>query len=547
MAERPPSRPRVAWEKVVTPRERRPPLEPYEVTMVQPLQTDNEWLCVYREEQETVDFIQAFVSSPEENEDQKIEFLDSICMLCRTANRHVLSQGLDAFCYTYDLAENIKVLLQKEPRDQLSTEVRWKAMLAIARLSSVESVPEGKEESLLEACFSRVFFLPPRAEMRGLTLELYIWTLDAMDNMLETLVLNCSVPRVTELVQNIFQMLLNFTNSETVVARVRALETIRTLSNLLAKNPSLEAWDRFGRDMYGPVCYGDLQIPILGQLLGRLLLFYSSKEETSFPAHDALLALSRLIHNQKSRSAAKGKAQELHWKPDRPSILYQPTTRDFVMEFAEHLRCWEITDVVLAAIEAMRDSSIFDKEAARSVLDLFMRYPSSWLADVPKIMSCIHENLEHINMESARQSVASLLRTLTDQDPTKVVLNLLKLSPPGDRILQDIPEEQGPSSHQTSPIHNGTAMWEVMLSIPQTLEKIFEELLRQIRRRKSHSLVESTIENAYITHLALMASTEFQSEDCGNTYQRHSSLMTASLLLRRLIPLSERPDMTSRS
>ncbi|XP_074011268.1 maestro heat-like repeat-containing protein family member 7 [Numenius arquata] len=138
-------------------------------------------------------------------------------------------------------------------------------------------------------------------------------------------------------------------------------------------------------------------------------------------------------------------------------------------------------------------------------------------------MSCIHENLECINMESARQSVGSLLLTLTDQDPTKVVLTLLKLSPPGDS--------------------NGTAMWEVMLSVPHTLEKIFEELLSQLRRRKSHSPVESTIENAYITHLALLASTECQSEDCGNTCQRRSSLMTVSLLLRRLIPLSERPDM----
>ena len=34
------------------------------------------------------------------------------------------------------------------------------------------------------------------------------------------------------------------------------------------------------------------------------------------------------------------------------------------------------------AIEAMRDSSVFDKEAARNMLDLVMRNPDFWLADV---------------------------------------------------------------------------------------------------------------------------------------------------------------------
>ena len=111
-----------------------------------------------------------------------MKFLDSICILCRTAKHQGLSQGLDVFCHSYELAENIKVrghpaplgkgarppgtgtlggqrlggvrlwwhwvlaaarshpacalqvLLEEEPRDQLCTALRQQAMLAIAEL-----------------------------------------------------------------------------------------------------------------------------------------------------------------------------------------------------------------------------------------------------------------------------------------------------------------------------------------------------------------------------------------------------------------------------
>ena len=40
---------------------------------------------------------------------QKLKFLESICILCRTARCRGLSEGLDVFCHSYELVENIKV------------------------------------------------------------------------------------------------------------------------------------------------------------------------------------------------------------------------------------------------------------------------------------------------------------------------------------------------------------------------------------------------------------------------------------------------------
>ncbi|XP_071669745.1 SUN domain-containing protein 3-like [Patagioenas fasciata] len=90
------------------------------------------WLPVYQFERRHVDSIVSFVSSPE------------------------------------------KVLLEEEPRNKVRTAVRWNAMLAIAELSAVERALEGKEASLLQACFSSVFLLPPEEKMQDMGRYLFL-------------------------------------------------------------------------------------------------------------------------------------------------------------------------------------------------------------------------------------------------------------------------------------------------------------------------------------------------------------------------------------
>lgn len=105
----------------------------------------------------------------------------------------------------------LQALLEEEPRDHLRTAVRQLAMDAIAALrylpippghpcprgpcppvrgleallpapvsdrplslcSSVETVLEGQKESLIHACFTSVFLLPPEEDMQGLDASLY--------------------------------------------------------------------------------------------------------------------------------------------------------------------------------------------------------------------------------------------------------------------------------------------------------------------------------------------------------------------------------------
>ncbi|XP_064894280.1 uncharacterized protein LOC135575982 isoform X2 [Columba livia] len=127
---------------------------------------------------------------------------------------------------------------------------------------------------------------------------------------------------------------------------------------------------------------------------------------------------------------------------------------------ARYLRTSERTDVVLVFIEAMRDTSIFDKKRATDLLDMVMEFPDFWLADLPKIMRCIHKNLDSINTAPARQSVESLLLLMADRRPGKVLTTLLRIAPPGDRTALD--------------------MWDMMISTPRPLKKILKDLRKRL-------------------------------------------------------------------
>ncbi|XP_021237182.1 uncharacterized protein LOC110390253 isoform X2 [Numida meleagris] len=231
MEERPPSRPRVAWEKSGAPQDRRPPPEPYEVTEVQPLHADAVWDAVYEEEKEAIDCIEAYVNSTEKDLVQKMQFLNSICTLCSNAGNKGSTEGLDVFCFTNKLAENMRVLLSKEPMEQLCTALRYHTMNAIAALSSVKALSEDEILRLLNVCFQVVFYLPPEEDLNTC---LYNHTLRAMDNMLQILLVSHPTSSVSKELQNILEVLLPFTVSQSKIVRERAMERMWNLCGFMA-------------------------------------------------------------------------------------------------------------------------------------------------------------------------------------------------------------------------------------------------------------------------------------------------------------------------
>ncbi|XP_021239528.1 uncharacterized protein LOC110391893 [Numida meleagris] len=239
MEERPPSRPRVAWEERGAPQERRPPPEPYEVTEVQPLHADADWLPANEEEEneeeeneeEDKEIIEDFLRRTDE-EMRKVTFLKSICTICRKRKKRGLSESLAVLSREKNVVAKVKKLLENEPTDQLCTAVRYQAMLAIAALSEVRAIAEDEIRPLLNACFKAIFHLPPR---ENLNIFLYDQTLHAMDNMLQMLLVSHRTS-FSEEPWNILEVLLRFTSTQNKSVCERAMERISKLISFITSS-----------------------------------------------------------------------------------------------------------------------------------------------------------------------------------------------------------------------------------------------------------------------------------------------------------------------
>ncbi|RLV62492.1 hypothetical protein DV515_00019259, partial [Chloebia gouldiae] len=293
MEKRPPRQPKVAFEEVVVvaPEESSSSEEPTTVTVVEQLQLHSRWVPDYAEN--TVDFIQAFASSP--SKEQKMEFLHSICTLCRDSKLHDFSEELKDFCGRFKLAETVQLLLNLEPRHEICDGVQRLAMLALAELRCPPGHPILQETSrrrsrhrrptglllspgstigitletrkVLRLCFNSVFFLRPLGEMSPVEATL------------------CT------------QILLEYLFSDFTVTQERVLGRIRALSHLLAKF-STEKGDEEEND---GAASGQIQIPVLGKLLGHLFFRLYRPENRITALVDILCCLMTFISAQKCR------------------------------------------------------------------------------------------------------------------------------------------------------------------------------------------------------------------------------------------------------
>ncbi|CAM9983003.1 unnamed protein product [Bubo scandiacus] len=195
--------------------------------------------------------------------------------------------------------------------------------------------------------------------------------------------------------------------------------------------------------------------------------------------------------------------------------------------FGEYLQPSQKMHVLLMAIEALTADDVHNRQMGRDIVDMAVRDPASWLLDVPKIMRCIHKNVEHIHRESAQKRLDSLLLELTKWSPREVVRSLLRISPMCDRAAM--------------------AMWEVMLSVPWSLGNVLMELFDVLQDCRVRKVFSSATEDACIYPLSLLACADIDAEEFAALYKaqrylRRPSPVMLSLVLTGLVTLSKTPE-----
>nr|XP_026653490.1 uncharacterized protein LOC113460190 [Zonotrichia albicollis] len=225
------------------------------------------------------------------------------------------------------------------------------------------------------------------------------------------------------------QMLLEYTRFEREAVRERAMGRIAVLTNLLSNYSTLKPSVNFGRDSSGPVRPEDISFPAMGRLVGRLILFRYSGEQTSYTAFHALFSLAEFLYKSRPRDGS----DVFSWEAVTTSSLCYLSIIDCTQAFGRYLHSSERTDVVLEAIEAMKDPSILNKDVPCSILDVVMEDTDFWVTDVPKTVKCIFENLLYTTTEAGCVKVESLFLLMTTQYPSAVVISLCEMALQGDR------------------------------------------------------------------------------------------------------------------
>ncbi|XP_064256763.1 uncharacterized protein LOC135287346 isoform X4 [Passer domesticus] len=437
--------------------------------------------------------------------------LQLLAMLAITQLRYLLVPLRDALCPP---AQGPEMLLPSP----VST---WNLSLC----SSV--LPELLDNTqLISSSFQSVLLLPPEEEMTGLEASLYTQTVDAMDILLKAVVLKSG-----EVLQDVLEVLLTFTSSERAVVRERALQRICSLSHWLASCSTLEPFcssaclPQTGQNEERDDACGQIQIPVLGKVFGCLILMAFEEEKTNHVALDALYALLNFISQQQRVTLPEDNAQlQAHWEDGISSSLHSPNAKDFIEAVGKYLGPSERTHIILSTITMFRYSSPCNHQVALSMLEVTGRDPDWWLTDVPKIVSHIYHTGLVTDIQ-VQHSLHCLLLLVADRSPVQVVTTLLQIAPRGDR--------------------NALSLWEVMFSVPQTVEKVLKELRVQLQDLKN-GIFRTFPENDCLSYLAARKMKVLLPDLMNLLRQNCTSLvMMALMVLQNMMKCLKRTEASS--
>ncbi|NWQ96345.1 MROH7 protein, partial [Burhinus bistriatus] len=344
-----------------------------------------------------------------------------------------------------------------------------------------------EKTSLLPTCFCSIFHLPPQ-DTQGPEAYLYSKTLAAMDSMLQSLVCSAGTFGVLEL-QNILQLLLPFTNSQTAVVQERALARIARLANFITTYALLQVCPCFARaTVAGHQCSKTHQFVMLGKLVGHLTLCCTCDDKrTRHEAAEALHHLHIFVVQQLSRrSWLPNKEQLQHqegWQVRQPWQCPQTShALKLFWMFMKYLQPADRVDIILIAIKSFRGLNTYSITVASHMVDILVVDTVFQLRQVLNIVWDIYRNLPSIKAVVALKSLDSALLLLTDKHPSEVVASLLQCSPTCTRVA--------------------VAMWKMMFSEPQAAKKVLQELLRMLMNQSLRKTSTSTKDSPRILSLA---------------------------------------------
>ncbi|XP_066843610.1 uncharacterized protein [Anser cygnoides] len=551
MEQRPPSRPRVAWEEDESSQESSSLMEPIEVCEVEPLQPDAIWLPVYEEEEEAVDFIEAYVRNPE-----RVRAALSMAAVPACPGR---APALLPGCWR--AAGWAELLPSRRP-----AQLRTPQCCGPAGCGSPSHAPSW----YLCGCQDEV------QKMKFLSNVITVCTTAQQKGLLEGLDIFCSRNKLAENIQ----VLLDEEPKDKLFTAVRqqamlAVSALSTVEMAVEDEMTFLLLASFKSIFFLPpeeelnIRLYSMTLKSMDNMLQMLLI---SPPASSFEEnlHKILQVLLRFANSQ--NKLAKERAMERIWR--LTGFISSCSDQE---PFGKYLQPPQRTAIVLRTLETMRDCCIDNKKNqwAKFMLEVAVRDSASWLMEVQKILRFLHENLKKSNSTSLlRQSFFLVLKALTNQFPREALRSVLTSLPSLDRYQpQQFPKHgvgqgqgcrtawdlRGLSGSQLcgrgSPANRvfwacSTTLdiWKAMLSLPMTSGKILRELQNVLQDERVCWSLHVQTEHTSLLNLAMMCPTERVLADLCDTEKlllllSLDNLPILWLVLRALVMLSERSEM----
>ncbi|XP_073740669.1 maestro heat-like repeat-containing protein family member 7 [Callorhinus ursinus] len=274
--------------------------------------------------------------------------------------------------------------------------------------------------------------------------SLYLQTIQALDDMLQALVMEDMDPNMP-ILQNFLEIILPWLIlSEKVHEQTRALGTIAQMLRFICNFPELSHMMEFSMS---------------GKLIGILGLFcLNANYEISTGASEALHYLFKILvlhRSMKQKTEAILKDLQKHFRGG-----WFANIQSLTMFFRKYLTPEERADVIMVSMEAMTNANRHDVCAASKMLKMILKYSMPEIGKVPEIIQYICHNMNSITETTAQGTIKKILYLLAQTYTDEVILTLFKM---------DDQSQRG--------VHKP---WEILASFPKGYEVIMEFLLQKL-------------------------------------------------------------------
>ncbi|XP_031197407.1 maestro heat-like repeat-containing protein family member 7 [Mastomys coucha] len=482
-------------------------------------------LC--QSEKEAYQLILDFMEPGQMSQLDKLSFLNAVATLSSVV-RDQANGNMNNYYPKTLLAKKIETFILEEPTGILDSSLRQQAMLCIVALSQVKPPFHLCQKlDLVNVSITSTFSLPlimPSLDRKE-SASLYLQTIQALDDMLQALVMEDMCPNMV-IVQNFVEIILPWlTLSDKMHEQIRALGTISRLLRFICNFSELSHMASFS---------------IIGKLMGTFSIFCLNPSQdictSALEALNYLLIILVLQRSVRSRTEAILKDLQKHFRGNLMANMQSLT-----LFFRKYLTPVERADVILLAMESIINGSLSDVFAASKMLKMILRYSVKEVAKVPEIIKLIYYHIDRVTQKDAQNSIKKIFQLLVQSHTDEVILTLFKIKDQSQR-----------ETHKS---------WEILASIPKGYQVIMEYLLQRIispqepkDQEADHETELSTlIATRAIHELLLVPSQQFEVQSffaslfVALLFQISSLVTKGSTVAQDVLPETESVDTVSSS